>query len=403
MNHLKHLQFLLLLLVCTLLNAQCPPSIPGYLSGTKTNILVTDTTPAPVFTITPSGLPNTEFILIQKDSIAADGLGPKLINSSLDGRVVPGDYGLTTCNEICILPFSYDLNQLKTLVDTLYGSFYLPAVSCCDAAAGFFIGFCDSLASHGINSGADISNLNDVITMMSIFAGTTDGSLSLNNLLGTIDQVNSIMTLFGPCAAGMTELCYSVMNSDSAMDCYVVTLQNSATSVDITQDTLKIAPGDTSSLTGSFLPGTATDSLFWYVSDSGSSISVNSSTGLITAGSIADTAWVVAQAMYGCARDTVLVIVDPTVAIKSFDMTVTPLKVTPNPFSNRVQVEFYADEGAYIIQFIGITGQIHFNQNQYLTRGNQQIEIETGNIPEGYYFLRITGSKTQGTQAVFKN
>ena len=79
-------------------------------------MLATDTTPTIVYTINPTGLPNTELLIIQNDSMASDGFGPRIVLSTSDGRVVPSDYGFSNCNEICVLPFSYDLSQLQLVV-----------------------------------------------------------------------------------------------------------------------------------------------------------------------------------------------------------------------------------------------------------------------------------------------
>ena len=400
--NLNHLLSLLILVFSYTATAQCPNSVPGQLSGTWTNMLASDTTAIPVYTTNPSGLPNTEFVLIQNDSIASDGFGPRILASTLDGRAVPSDYGLSTCNELCVVPFSYNLSQLRTVVDSLFGAIYVPGTTCCDAAAQFFTGLCDTLNVYGISSGADVSNLNDVITVMSIFAGTQGNSVSLTNLILTIDQLNQAIGLFGSCAGGVTELCYSVMNATTAMDCYTVALPNSANSVNIMQDTVWIAPGGTVALTGSFMPLTANDTLMWSI-NLGSSIMVDPMTGLVTAGSVLDTGWVVAQAVRGCATDVTVVIVVPGLASTSFNMTETPLQVLPNPFSNQLQVRFYAQEGDYQLQLIGLTGQVFHNSNYTLNTGNQYLEIDAEAIPNGYYFLRIIGNNTQGTQAIFKN
>jgi hypothetical protein len=385
------------------IQAQCPNSTPGFLSGTWNNILSLDTTTAPIYTTAPTGLPNTEFVVIQNDSMASDGLGPKIIFSSLDGRIVPNDLGLLTCNEICIVPFSYDLNQLKTIVDSLYGAMYLPGTTCCDAAGQFFVGVCDSLSVNGINSGADVTNLNDVIVLMGIIAGTTNGSTSLFNLTTTIDQLNGFMTLFGPCSGGVTEVCYSVADSAAAMDCYTLVEPNSSTFVDVTQDTVWMAPGDSSFLAGTFLPNSSIDTLTWYNSDPGSGISVDAVSGLVIAGSIADTAWIYAKAIRGCLKDFALVIVSPALSIRSYDMTETVLNVAPNPFNKSVNVSFYAEEGDYKLQLIDITGRLCHSESYFLNRGNQLIELSTESINKGYYFLRIIGRNTQGIQAIIKN
>jgi hypothetical protein len=382
--------------------AQCPPSTPGLLSGTTVNILASDTTAIPVYTTIPTGLPDTEFILIQQDSLAEDQLGPVILTSTLDGRVVPTDFGLTTCNELCLVPFSFDLVQLQEVVDSLINGQYVAGTSCCDAAGQFFIGLCDSLANYGIYSGSDITSLNEVITLMGIFAGTNNTSISLIGFISTIQQINNFVSLFGSCAGNHTAICFAVSTTDAAMDCYRVALPNAANFVDIMQDTVRIPPNGSVNLMGTFLPNSSLDTLSWFISNSGSSLVVDPITGAVTAGAMVDTAWVVAKAIRGCATDVAVVIVDPTLVISTLNITEMPLQTSPNPFQKSLEVAFYAKEGSYNVQLIAVTGQIVYQKEYTLSTGNQQLEINDASIPEGYYFLKITGKEMQGTQAVVK-
>lgn len=402
--HLKNLlyTFLLCWVFTPNIYAQCPPSSPGFLSGTTVNILATDTTAAPVYTTTPNGLPNTEFVLIQQDSLASDELGPAILVSTLDGRVVPADFGLTTCNEICLVPFSYDLVQLQTVVDSLINGEYIAGTSCCDAAGQFFVGLCDSLANYGIFSGSDVTNLNDVIVLMSIFAGTTNSSISLTGFIVTIQQINTFANLFGNCAGNNTEICFSVSNTAAAMDCYRVALPNAANFVDIMQDTVRIPPNGSVNLMGTYLPNSSLDTLNWFISNSNSSLTIDPATGEVTAGAMIDTAWVIAKAIRGCATDMAVVIVDPTLVVSTLSVTEMPLQTIPNPFQKSLEIAFYAKEGDYTVQLIGLTGQVVYQKEYSLNTGNQQLEINDSSIPKGYYFLKITGIKTQGIQAVVK-
>lgn len=401
---IKNLLYTLLLmgLLASNLQAQCSPNSPGFLSGTTSNILVTDTTAMPVYVTTPTGLPNTEFIIIQQDSIADDQLGPVILTSSMDGRIVPTDFNLSTCNEICIVPFSYDLVQLQTVVDSLINGEYIPGTSCCSAAGQFFVGLCDSLATYGIYSGSDVNDLNDVITFMGIFAGTNNSSISLTAFIGTVQQINTFASLFGNCAGNNSEICFAVSNTPAAMDCYRIALPNSANFVDIMQDTVRIPPNGSVNLMGTYLPNSSTDSLNWSISNNGSSLTVNTTTGEVTASSMVDTAWVVAKAVRGCVSDVAVVIVDPTLAISKLNIKNIPLRIQPNPFQEQFMLTFYAEPGDYVVQLISVTGQIVFEEAYELIAGNQQITIKEASIPKGYYFLKITGKTTQGTQAVVK-
>lgn len=394
--------FLLFWVFAPDIQAQCTLSSPGFLSGTTVNMLVSDTTAPPVYTAIPSGLPNTEFVLIQRDSLAADELGPAILVSTLDGRVVPADFGLSTCNELCLVPFSYDLAQLQEVVDSLINGQYVPGTSCCDAAGQFFGGLCDSLANYGIYNGSDITSLNDVIILMSIFAGTTNSSISLTGFISTIQQINTFASLFGTCAANNTEICFSVSNTDAAMDCYRVALPGSANFVDIMQDTVRIPPNGSVYLMGTYLPNSSVDSLNWSISNSGSSLVVDPITGEVTAGATIDTAWVVAKAVRGCASDIAVVIVDPTLIVSTLNITEMPLQTSPNPFQKSLEVTFYAKEGNYSVQLVAVTGQVVYQKEYTLNTGNQELNINDASIPEGYYFLKITGKEMQGTQAVVK-
>lgn len=402
--HLNNLlyTFLLFWVFAQNIQAQCPPSTPGFLSGTTNNMLVTDTTAAPVYTTAPTGLPNTEFILIQRDSIAEDELGPVILTSILDGRVVPADFGLTTCNELCLVPFSYDLVQLQTVVDSLINGQYVPGTSCCDAAGQFFVGLCDSLANYGIYSGADVTSLNEVIILMGVFAGTNNTSISLTGFISTIQQINTFASLFGNCAGNNTEICFAVSTAEAAMDCYRVALPNSANYVDIMQDTVMILPNDSVFLIGTYLPNSSMDSLIWSISNSGSSLVIDPVTGLVTAGATVDTAWVVLQAARGCVTDVAVVIVDPALSVSTLGITEMPLQTSPNPFQESLEVAFYAKAGSYNVQLIAVTGQVVYQKEYSLSTGNQQLEIKDASIPKGYYFLKITGKEMQGTRAVVK-
>lgn len=381
--------------------AQCPPNTPGILSGNMMHILATDTTNLPVYTNSPTGLPNTEFIILQNDSLADDGFGPRIITSSLDGRVVPADLGLSTCNQLCVLPFSYDLQQLQIIVDSLLFASYIPGTSCCSAAGQLFPGLCDSLNTYGIQSGADVNNLNDIIVLMGVVAGTSTGSISVRNLVTTIGQLNNAVPLFGNCAGGVAEVCFAVSNTTAAMDCYTISLPNAATTVDIQMDTLRIAPNDSNQLLATYLPNTATDSIFWSTANQ-STIQVTAN-GFVSSGATIDTVWVIAQAMRGCVTDSILVLVDPALSVVSTQTMPLYFQIKPNPFEDNLQVSFYAEGGTYLLQLIGMTGRVYDQQQLVLSEGAQKLNLSTAHLPKGCYFLQIMGQHKQSVQKVIKH
>lgn len=388
------------------LYAQCPANATaGALSGTMTYIQATDSTNIPVFTTQPQGLPNTEFIILQNDSIASDGFGPRILTSSLTGRVAPNQWNLTACNELCVVPFSYNLSQLQTIVDSLFGAMYVPGVTCCAAADQFFSGLCGTLNTAGISSGSDINSLEDVITLVSIFAGTTGGSISLTNFTSSIDQLNASLLLFGSCSGGVSELCYRVSNTTSAMDCYTIVEPGSSTWVSFMQDTVWMAPNDSVFLHGTYLPNSSSDSLTWYLSNPNSNFTIQSniSTGLLFSGNTVDTAWVILQATRGCRKDTLVVIIDPLLDIPVLNNTILPISVHPNPFQQQLHVQFTAASSAsYRFRIVDITGRIHLEQTQHFSQGAQTLALPTTQLPQGYYLLEVSNDKTIRTQPIIK-
>lgn len=381
--------------------AQCPSLVAGQLSGQWNTLLSNDTTSTPTYTILPSGLPNTEFLVLQYDAVASDGFGPKILLSSLDGRVSPNSMGLTACNEIGIVPFSYDLSQLKTIVDTLYGAEYLPGTSCCAAAGQFFAGICDSMSLYGINSGADINNLNDVITLIGLIAGTNNGSTSLFNLSASIDQLNAFMMLFGPCSGGVSEICYAVVDSLSAMDAYVVRLPNAASNINLVQDTIILVPNGVQQLNATYAPLSANDSIVWYLSNPGSSLTVDAN-GLLRASTLNDSSWVIAQTLNSCLTDSALVWVQLATNIGTQILQVEQkINLMPNPFDNQLTLKTKTSTDYLQIQVIDGQGRSLF-EKQYNRISPNAWSINTSDWPKGWYYLRVVDQFSSTVKAVIK-
>lgn len=164
-------------------------------------------TPAPSFDVAGAGLPNTEFFITAKNQLSVDGLGDKIIGTDVDGQVRPSDYGLGQGDEFEITPINFDLIQLQTLVDDL-----LNGTGCCSLLELVSTGFCDSLNSAGINSGADVQSLDQVLNLFLIINGDTD--LSIEGFEGsvrtTINNTTIISLLSGGCGGGGLPLCYGI-------------------------------------------------------------------------------------------------------------------------------------------------------------------------------------------------
>lgn len=392
----------LLFITSTQLHAQCPSSTAGQLSGTTNAITATNTTPAPVFTTAPTGLPNTEFVVLQQDSIASDGLGPRIITSSISGEITPANWGLGQCNQFCLVPFSYDLSQIQLIVDSLLYAEYVQGTSCCTAASQFFGNLCGELTNNGINSGSDVTSLADLITIVGIFTGTTNNTISLENLISSISQLNQTLLLFGNCSGGILELCYDVDNSLDAMDCYVVGLPNAATNVSADQDTVWLTANGTTFLTGTYTPNSSNDNLIWSTLNS-SSITFNPTTKMVTGGSTTDTLWVLCQGQRSCLTDTVVIIVNPTLSTTPTQQHIAiHTYISPNPFINQLAIQLEAPNDSYTISLTDVMGKQHYTQQYITTQGKQTLMIETAKLPAGYYFLSIQSASVKHVQTIIK-
>lgn len=199
----------------------------GTLSGTTTAITLNDTTAAAVFTVTPSptsSVPQTEFLIIQQDSLAADSLGWAIISTSLDGVVSPANLGLVPGDTFSIVSFSYDIQQIKLAVQGILTNSVPFVGSCCallDSQAPI-PGICDSLNAAGIQDSSDVNNIDDLLTFLGAFGSGGSSSLSgLNTVLVEINAQLGTLGLTG-CTNGVTEICYATDSLEINQDLYAV-------------------------------------------------------------------------------------------------------------------------------------------------------------------------------------
>ncbi len=397
---------LLFLFLCAnwgLLQAQnCPANVAGQLSPIQSTIVASDTTPLPIYTVVPTGLPNTEFLIVRQDTLAADGFGPPILVSSLDGRVVPADLGLSTCQELCVVPFSYNLVQIQLVVDSLLNGLYIGGATCCTAAGTFFPGWCDSLNAQGIFNGSDIQDLNDVISFTDAFAGTGGAGTSIPNLVSTISQLNSFIGLFGNCAANVPEICYAVNVADSAHACYQVVLLNAATLILASPDTTVLAmTSSTYQLMGSYLPNSSTENTVWSIGmpDLGCTIDA---TGVLTTSTTTGTIRVYLTGTRGCQQDSVLVTIGAAIAVRTLNDASFALTASPMPFDQQLSLDLDVAAGWYRLQLLDVLGRVVRTETRTLAEGQQRWLLPTEDLPVGTYVLNVQGTAGNSSVLVVK-
>ena len=397
MHDSKFAQLFLIILICWTpfcSYTQCPSAQAGYLSGQQFEMGINDTSSIPVFTSTPSGLPNTEFIFIHANSIADDGLGPAMIDTDTIGVFVPSQLGLTYCDEVHVIPFSYDLSQVRELVDSLLFAYFLaPTTTCCDASAGFFPGLCDTINALGIYSGNDVHSLDDLIKVLSVFIGTGGVSTtSLQNLTISIDMLNSLFPLLGSCAGTVGEICYAVADSSMAKDMYQIRLSSASSDIDLAGDTI-IFNGQLFTLNVSYTPSTSTDSLIWYTDSIPTTILVDSIGQLSSAG-ITDTTMVYVNGYFGCGMDSVLVIADPSLHL--IQLNDLFLDIFPNPTFNQLHIRSSINHLPIHFSIV----DLHGRQLDSGTRYEDRFQLDVNSLERGFYHI-VLRSNNKAERATF--
>lgn len=233
MNFTKTLQTLGVL-ACMLFSLQTSAqwtscnATAGLLNGSTNGIYMTDTTPVPVFVTSPSPtgtIPNTEFLIILQDSMAADTLGDAIIATSVTGQVNPADLGLAIGDTFTIVPISYSLTQIRSVVSGIFNNSVPFLGSCCNIvnSQGPPNGVCDTLKNIFNNNANNITNAGDLLLVVSAFSG--GGSASLRGLkavlAGINDQLGTLSSL--GCTNGVSTICYAMDSLASNHTHYAVT------------------------------------------------------------------------------------------------------------------------------------------------------------------------------------
>ncbi|MCP4442080.1 MAG: T9SS type A sorting domain-containing protein [Aureispira sp.] len=186
---------------------------PEVATGVNTVVKKWEPTSAATLAVPATGLPNTEYLILKKGTLAgSDPNGDMILGSSVDGVFIPdtlnkNGFTLAENDTFDLVAVGFDLQQVKTLGDSLInGVFASNGASCCgifDALAkiqrsqdptGFtsddstaLSNFCDTMSARGITNSNDISNLGDVLV---IFEAFSDTSLSVESLVDVLETIN---------------------------------------------------------------------------------------------------------------------------------------------------------------------------------------------------------------------
>lgn len=189
----------------------------GTLNTAVTTAFVGELSADPERTGESSGLDLIEYYFSDPNDLITDALtgttGPRVIGSNATGRIDPADLGLGFGDEFCVTSLSISLSVLQRQIDTLYDGLFL-GVPCCDfAELSQGLDVCSIMVDQGINSGADVTNLEEIID----FGVAYGVSATFESVIYLIDSVINIVPPGSPCTSG-DFMCYAYSNTV----CYTV-------------------------------------------------------------------------------------------------------------------------------------------------------------------------------------
>jgi hypothetical protein len=213
---LKPLMLLLFLSNYLMAQNKCCSSItiaPELVQGIHgTPILTNQNTTAPVLAINASAnLPNVAYVITKKNVPALNdqgqpdtlgGGGNVVLGADEDGVFTPDSkmrygIGLAEGDSLEVTAVGYDLVMMQNLTDSLLNGVSPGSGPCCGMFAVMaavlnnpaLAGFCDSLNSVGIYTGADVTNFEDVLSVLTAFYMLEQ--LSVESIVASFNIMNA--------------------------------------------------------------------------------------------------------------------------------------------------------------------------------------------------------------------
>lgn len=144
--------------------------------------------------------PVQEWLVSDPTILDNDG-NPVIVGSSTSPSIDLSALGFTSGEALEVNAVCYDLARAQTLVDDLYNNTYL-FTPCCTIVQTFGgIDACGPLMAAGIQSGSDIQNLDDIITLLNAL-GSGGGDLSVDSFQIKVDDANLVIVNDLPSACG---------------------------------------------------------------------------------------------------------------------------------------------------------------------------------------------------------
>ena len=340
----------------------------------------------------------TEFLISSRFETANDSLGPAIVGVSSSGRILPSDYNLNYCDEFYITPFSYDLHQMRTVLQSFLNDSVPGFGSCCQVSALLAGDICGALSAAGVRDSNDINSIADVLPLFTTLGG---GNLSVEGLMESIDFLNTLAPNFSGCTGGVTEICYAI--EPLGYDYYRLLDTGGVyfTQVSVQPDSQTISQAGLLNFSAQTTPTTAAnDQLIWVLDPAAIAqrITVDNNGQVdVPAGVSNGLYWLIARGNQGCVADTAYFRVDFPVGLFSNPSELaleTRLVLLGN---GQTALDYqYNQEEVLQIRLFNIQGQLLYqNQLPYQGWGWQRWTAPDLGLAKGMYFIQIQGSLGQ--------
>ena len=162
----------------------------------------------PAVVTTSSNLPTMEYLIIDLNQTALDGLGPAIIGIDDDGEFVPADLGIRGDANIAIVPVAYNIQDFRDVVDASFNNMYL-GKPCCAFVDAIYPNFCAAMVAKGLTDTQNINGISDIIGILDLIL-LTSGKDSVEGLVYKIILLeNLIKAIPDECLEPMS-ICYAI-------------------------------------------------------------------------------------------------------------------------------------------------------------------------------------------------
>ena len=317
--------------------------------------------------------------------------------------------GFSSCRDIAVVPISYNLQELRNLINTILtqgdSTTYMP---CCASVNLNVIDLCAHLNMRGIRNGNDIQSISNLFPILGTLSNSQ--TFTIASVINGLNILSSALPPAGICTNNISGgICYSI---DTTGQTYYSIYSNDILSFS-TVDTVRVSYPMNQTLYS--LPpfsrvaiqnnASTCNNAFSYKSLNTNLLEVASTSGeyIVHAPGIAK--------MQVCARfdpsvpcDTIVVLIDSVVSVNQTMKQHINAKVYPNPTENVFQFSMEVNNNftPYTMRLVDMAGRTVWSKNYEFMAGTAQESISISDLPQGVYIFNISNQEGYWQEKIIK-